>query len=116
MNSTVEIDVSALEGCFENEEDELVIIGPDQTATQAELWDWAAERRRARVMLNNAVRAGKLERPKQCAICGHFIEGGCEAHHYDYGKPLSVTWVCPQCHEIADGCREGLRVEVLPWE
>lgn len=50
----------------------------------------------ARVILNNAVRIGALERPKQCLECK--LEKKVEGHHEDYSKPLSVVWLCRQCH------------------
>ncbi len=50
----------------------------------------------ANTTLNNAVRDGKLVRPKNCSICDR--EGKIEGHHANYDKPLEVVWVCKECH------------------
>lgn len=44
-----------------------------------------------------AILSGKLVRPDFCTICGS--RGKIEAHHDDYTKPLSVTWMCERCHK-----------------
>jgi len=55
------------------------------------------DKRAAHVILGNAVKNGKKDKPNECSICGrphHRIHG----HHDDYTKPLDVIWCCPQCH------------------
>ena len=43
-----------------------------------------------------ALKTGKLKRPDTCSMCSERKK--IEGHHYDYNKPLDVTWVCRQCH------------------
>ena len=52
---------------------------------------------RARVAVNGAVRAGKLEKPELCPKCGSG-ENQIEGHHHDYDQPLEVEWLCSSCH------------------
>ena len=54
------------------------------------------EKLRARAALNSAVRSGKIVRPDSCQDCG--AVGMVYAHHPDYSKPLSVEWLCSECH------------------
>lgn len=52
------------------------------------------ERWAARVRLNNAVRDRRIGR-EPCFICG---KEDVEGHHYDYSRPLSVSWLCTAHH------------------
>jgi hypothetical protein len=54
------------------------------------------EKRSAQIKLANAIAAGKIVRPTSCSVCN--IECSPQGHHYDYSLPLSVIWVCVQCH------------------
>jgi hypothetical protein len=56
---------------------------------------WAAKRK-----VQRAIRAGHLVRPSACSACG--VSCRPHGHHDDYGKPLSVRWLCRECHRIAD--------------
>lgn len=49
---------------------------------------------KARTAVGNAVRDGRLKK-LPCEFCG---TEKVEAHHQDYSKPLSVTWLCRKCH------------------
>lgn len=50
-----------------------------------------------------ALRAGVIEKPHNCTICNcPDTEKRIEAHHFDYSKPLDVTWLCSYCHDKAD--------------
>lgn len=42
----------------------------------------------------------KGNKPSQCQICGR-EDDRLEGHHYDYDKPLDVTWLCKRCHSVA---------------
>lgn len=53
-------------------------------------------RRQAHNKVNAAIRDGRLS-PEPCFICGDKAQ----AHHPDYGRPLDVTWLCPEHHKAA---------------
>lgn len=42
----------------------------------------------------------KGNKPNQCQLCGTRSDE-LEGHHYDYSKPLDVTWLCKRCHSLA---------------
>jgi hypothetical protein len=48
----------------------------------------------AREYTNHKIRAGAITR-EPCAFCG---KEQTEAHHPDYSKPLSIVWLCSDCH------------------
>ncbi len=66
-------------------------------------------KRKARYFVSNAVRDGRLIRPKNCSKC-HVKDWGVkrsmiEANHYrGYEKKywLVVEWLCTNCHKKAD--------------
>ena len=52
----------------------------------------------ATIIVGNAVRDGRLNKPPNCSNCN------CEpsrlhGHHDDYAMPLVVRWLCPKCHK-----------------
>lgn len=53
-------------------------------------------KKKAREILNEAVRSGKIHRPSICQSCG--AEATVHGHHEDYTKPLEVVWLCSECH------------------
>lgn len=53
---------------------------------------------RARRMVADALRYGKLTRPDTCDRCGG-SEGRIESHHADYARPIVVSWLCDRCHK-----------------
>jgi ribosomal protein S27AE len=52
------------------------------------------EKYKARTMVANAVRDGRLIK-QPCIKCGNLKV---QAHHADYSKPLDVVWECRKCH------------------
>lgn len=50
----------------------------------------------ARGRANYLQRIGAVKKPQACSECGRI--GEVEKHHYDYGKPGSVIWLCRRCH------------------
>lgn len=69
---------------------------------------WAAkhpERRKANIIVGNAVRSGKLIPWPVCAVpeCCDKPQG----HHPDYSRPLDVVWLCPAHHEEAHAIAEA---------
>lgn len=57
------------------------------------------EKRAAHVILGNAVRDGKIEKPSTCQRCKEpTYSRRLHAHHHDYAKPLDVEWICAKCH------------------
>lgn len=55
-------------------------------------------KRKAHIIVGNAMRDGKLQQPEQCEQCGKV--GSVQAHHEDYSKPLDVVWLCSACHGL----------------
>ncbi len=56
--------------------------------------------RSARYAASLAERLGLIERPRACSWCRR--HGRLERHHWDYTEPLNVTFLCVDCHDIAD--------------
>jgi len=54
------------------------------------------EKKKARTMLKNWVRLGKVAKPVLCQFCGSYLP--LHGHHRDYAKPLDVQWLCRPCH------------------
>lgn len=54
---------------------------------------------RARNIIDKMIVSGVLKR-LPCEICG---DKNSQAHHYDYSKPLDVTWLCFKHHREAHG-------------
>jgi hypothetical protein len=53
----------------------------------------------ARRALHVALRAGRVKKPKACERCGLKPERRhLHGHHADYAQPLSVEWLCVDCH------------------
>lgn len=55
------------------------------------------EKSAARSIVGNALKVGKLLRPRKCSECGKRCKP--QAHHASgYDKPLDVVWLCRDCH------------------
>jgi hypothetical protein len=48
-----------------------------------------------------AEQLGLLTRPPKCCWCRR--RKRLERHHWDYSQPLVVSFLCRDCHDIADG-------------
>ena len=68
----------------------------DQQATLANYRLKYPEKYAARYAVGNAIRSGRITKPKTCSRCGS--DKLIQAHHHDYQKPLDVIWLCFACH------------------
>jgi len=50
---------------------------------------------------------GLITRPRFCSWCRR--RRRLERHHWDYAEPLNVTYLCADCHALADVMVEGVR-------
>jgi len=64
--------------------------------------------RSARYAAALAEQLGMIIRPKCCVWCRR--RRRLERHHWDYAEPLNVTYLCIDCHAIADSmvCSAGI--------
>jgi hypothetical protein len=44
---------------------------------------------------------GLITRPRCCTWCRR-RRGRLQRHHWDYAEPLNVTFLCADCHTVAD--------------
>jgi hypothetical protein len=56
--------------------------------------------RSARYAAALAEQLGLIERPRVCAWCRRHQR--LQRHHWDYHEPLKVSFLCRDCHIIAD--------------
>ena len=56
--------------------------------------------RSARYVAALGEQLGLITRPKCCAWCRRRLR--LERHHWNYDEPLNVTYLCIDCHAIAD--------------
>ncbi len=64
----------------------------------------------AHYLVHKAVKSGTLVRPSACDDCGASPTPNkrgavqIQAHHHNgYENPLDVQWLCPKCHNEANG-------------
>ena len=55
----------------------------------------------AKDQLQTEVRAGRVQKPGSCELCGRDVR--LDGHHFDYGLPLEVLWLCKKCHARIHG-------------
>lgn len=55
-------------------------------------------KRKATKMVNIRKYRGTIQPADSCERCGS--DGPLQAHHPDYSKPLSVEWLCRECHGL----------------
>ncbi len=51
---------------------------------------------KAKTMVNNAIRDGRMKKEDRCSNCNAENPVG---HHDDYDYPLTVRWLCQACHK-----------------
>lgn len=59
------------------------------------------EKVRARHVINNAIRDGRLRRGR-CIKHGKECRGKAQFHHRDYSKPLKGFWICHWHHYLEE--------------
>lgn len=66
-------------------------------------------KRAAHIATGNAIRDRRLIKAGRCHYCK--CEDDLTAHHWNYYRPLDVTWLCTRCHRIADMARRDAEVK-----
>lgn len=56
--------------------------------------------RSARYAASIAESLGLIERPRHCTWCHRRLR--LQRHHWDYEEPINVTFLCGDCHSLAD--------------
>ena len=59
-------------------------------------------KKKARSVINNALRDGKIKKPTRCAKCGKKTTRLTAHHDKGYSKSghSHITWLCYSCHKI----------------
>lgn len=69
-------------------------------------------KKQANTAVGNAIRDGRLVKDAACHYC-RTDQQKLVAHHWDYYRPLDVTWLCLRCHRIADMARRDAEAQLL---
>ena len=88
---------------------------PDLSTKQPRQRRQLSLKERARYYMHEAVRLGHIKKPISCERCG-ITPKRLHGHHWDYAKPLAVTWLCSLCHGFVDkliGSRSGEAVQIF---
>lgn len=51
-------------------------------------------------------RQGEIAKPDTCSLC-EATNVRIEGHHFDYSKPLELTWLCYGCHRMIHSKERG---------
>ena len=70
--------------------------------------------RAARYAAALAEQLGLISRPDCCAWCRSRRRSTLERHHWDYDQPLVVTYLCRDCHPIADSMNQQTDSRTTP--
>lgn len=68
------------------------------------------KRQLARVAVKEAIKHGEMCPPQHCSSCHE--RKTIQAHHPDYDKPLSVIWLCLNCHVKVHSSDEDILAEI----
>jgi hypothetical protein len=75
-----------------------------RAANRASVRAWSARNPmapRARRLLRQVVKSGKVEVADRCQARGCTNTERLQGHHHEYSRPLAVTWLCPRHHRRA---------------
>lgn len=59
----------------------------------------------SRKLYESALRLGVIVPPPACEHCDAVCR--VHGHHYNYGLPISVQWLCHSCHRFAHSLQTG---------
>lgn len=73
------------------------------------------EKDSARRQLASALKAGYISKAPLCSRC---LEPSTKlhAHHWDYQRPLEVTWYCGLCHSAVHTAMRAQGLQPYPWQ
>ena len=60
------------------------------------------KKKKARSVINNGLRDGKIKKPKTCSKCGKHTSKLTAHHNHGYGNngKGKIIWLCYHCHKI----------------
>ena len=72
----------------------------------------AVVKHRARTVVNMAMARGAIKKPLWCERCHR--SGQVEAHHWNYGQPFVIEWLCRDCHKAETRRIRSVALKALP--